>query len=61
MFDFIFKKTILNYNRVGMMIYIIMSTFKCLTDEYRGQHRKNECLDKGHQDLDEINKYGKRN
>ena len=38
---------------------MIMSSFPCLPDKYRRQHRKNVCLQKRHQYFNEINKYGK--
>ena len=58
---FIMNKTILNDYGIFMMVYIIMTAFKCLPDEYCGKAGKYIGLDKCHQDLDEINKNGEGN
>ena len=39
------------------MCFIMMLPFKCLSDEYRREHRKDECLQKGHQYFNHINKH----
>ena len=44
---------------VFLMIHIVMTSLKCLTNEYCGQVCKNISLYKCHQDLDKINKFGK--
>lgn len=41
------------------MCFIMMLTFKCLTNENRSEHRKDESLDECNQYLNKINKYCK--
>ena len=55
------NKKILNITDHHFAVFIMMFTFKCLSDKYCCQHCKNECLDKCHQHFNKINKYGKRN
>ena len=42
-----------------MNLIAMAMAFKGLANEYGSKIGKNEGLDKGHQDLDHVNKYGK--
>lgn len=44
-----------------MVVYIIMTSFKCLTNEHGCKVGENIRLKKGNQNFDKINKYNKSN
>ena len=44
-----------------MMCFFMMFPFKCLSDKYCGEIRKDEGLYERHQYLDQVNENGKRN
>ena len=51
----------LHDNFIMMMVHIIMTAFKSLSDKYSGQVRKNVSLYKGYQYFYKINEHGKAN
>ena len=44
----------------GLMMFIVMFPFKCLTDKYSRQIRKDESLNESHQDFNEIDEHSEQ-